>query len=143
MDKGPAIMPPPESIDPRRIEFVLDLDLDEFTVLLDGPEHEAYADPASEVMSYLRDLETGDVVGVVFSRFTSQVLREVPELRELALGSTIIIGDFVGSLESLDDWNSMLAGMVRATLSASGDPWDPRDDAEQVRGIVRDIRAFG
>ena len=143
MDTAIPLMPSVENLDRSNVRFVYDVDLDEFTILFYGPDREAYAEPGPHLLSYLRDVETDEVVGVVFSQFIRKVLGEVPALRDLLFDADIIIDDFVGSLDSLFGDDPALGSRLSGVFHAARHARDHHGDGGQMHDVARGIKAFG
>lgn len=82
-----------EEIDEDAFEVLLDIDLDQLTVLFYGPERRYSVRPRNPVLSVLEDAKSGDVVGIAFDRFAKQVLIEHPQMILMAMAATVLAGD--------------------------------------------------
>ncbi len=143
MGQGNLVIPPPESIDCDKVDFVVAVDLDELTVLFYGPDREAYVHPVGEVLSYLIDVETEEVVGVRFSQFSRQVLGQVPEMRDVIFDASFIMNDFVGSLEDLVGHDPTWGVRIGDIFEAARHAWDSHEDRGHLRDVMKGIQAFG
>ena len=132
-----------ETADRSGIEFFFDVDLDELTALFYGPGREAFAHPINDMMSYLVDVNTNEVVGIVFSRFTQEVVRRVPETIDLVSDATIIMDDFLGPVERFFEDDPTLGGRIGATAGAVGDYWESFSDTQSIRDVMKGIRGSG
>jgi len=139
-------IPPLESLDRQRIEVFYDADLDELSILFYGRKYPNYVDPINDVLAALRDTESDTVVGVVFSRFLKQVIRDVPESRVFLADATILSGDHALDPSSNGPVHPSLAkrlqSATRAVLRAMKQGWESGvavDEDEQRRRVFQAI----
>ncbi len=82
-----------EDIDADAFEVILDVDLDELTVMFYGRNRRHTVRPRNAVLSVLEDPLTGAVLGVTLSRFWKQVLVEHPHMIVMVMAATVLAGD--------------------------------------------------
>lgn len=80
-----------EALDPHKVEFVYNADLDELVVLYYGRDRRYSTHPASEHASDLIDPMTGEAVGMMFHSFMMAVKHSPPVIAVLAFAT--ILGD--------------------------------------------------
>lgn len=150
MDQGEHVIPSFDelnqsllTIDRSEAEFVFDVDLDELTVLFYGPDRPAFVHPENELLSFLLDVDTYEVVGLVFSQFTRDVVRRIPETADMVPRALVIKDDLLGGIEDFFGDDPTLGGRIGETAGAVGEHWESRSDAQSVRDVIRGIRGFG
>lgn len=138
MDQTTFMIPAYDDLDPASIEAFLDVDTDEFLVLFHGRDREHYVHPVNTVLSYLLDIETDEVVGVSFSRFVRQVLREHPYMQADIPLATILIGDTSGTLLELGPRPASTSwwGRLRHAIKAGKHAWDAERDQDSMRSLI-------
>ena len=142
MDKTEFMIPAYDSLDPSKVEVYLDIDLDQFTVLFYGRDREHYAHPVNEILSYLLDVETDEVVGILLDRFTRQVVQEHPHMREDVYVATVLFRDFVGHISELEQRPDNVWGRFRHAARAARRAWDAESNQEPVRHMLNNLAAI-
>lgn len=144
MDQTAYLIPAYDDLDPTKIEAFLDVDTDEFLILFHGREREHYVHPVNAVLSYLLDMETDEVVGVSFSRFVRQVLREHPAMQADLQLATILIGDTAGTLveHSPRLVSTSWWGRILHAIQAGKRTWDAERDREPMRSLIDGLPRF-
>jgi hypothetical protein len=142
MDQPTFVIPDYDQLDPDAIEVFLDVDLDEFTILFYGRDREHVVHPMNDILSYLLDIETGDVVGISLARFGRQVLQEHPYLREDIPMATVLFGGFVGHLSDLEPRPTSTWGRVVHAVRAGKRAWDAQSSKEPIRSLMRNLPAM-
>lgn len=127
-------IPPYSSLDPDQIEAILDIDLDELMVLYYGRHRPHAVHPINPVLSVLEDPETGEVVGITFSRFAKQVLVEHPHMIVAAMSATVLAGDemFAPGEFIQDGIRKQLSNHVRLSIL---DAWE-RSSRRQPASLI-------
>lgn len=135
-------LPPLESLDRDCIEVFYDAALDEMSILFHGREHPNYVDPINDVLASVRDTSSDEVVGVVFSRFLKQVIRDLPESRVFFTDATILTGDHALKPSSKVLDHPSLASRLQSALRAMKHGWASGvavDEDEQRRRVFQAI----
>jgi hypothetical protein len=96
----------------------------------------------NDILSYLLDIETGDVVGISLARFGRQVLQEHPYLREDIPMATVLFGGFVGHLSDLEPRPTSTWGRVVHAVRAGKRAWDAESSKEPIRSLMRNLPAM-
>lgn len=89
------VLPEPHDLDPRQIEIIVDLDLDEMLLYYFGRQIPHDVEPVGDLVSYLVDSNSDRVVGVIVHEYVSRVIREYPALAEAMRWAIIVSGDQV------------------------------------------------
>ena len=124
MDQAKVKLPAYDDLDPSKIEAFFDVDMDEFTILFYGRDREDYVYPMNNVLSFLLDIETDEVVGVSYSRFLRQVIHEHPFMKEDIPLATIIMGDRVGTFFDFQPRPTSVMGRFLFAVRAGKRAWD-------------------
>ncbi len=88
-------LPSHSEIDMDTVEFVLDVDLDEFTVFFADSSGPHYIDDTNDKYAIVVDAETDRVIGVVIHQFLSEAVKLHPDLIPALRNATIIAGTSV------------------------------------------------
>lgn len=96
-------VPVTRDLDPRRIEIIVDLDLDEMLLYYYGREVPHDVEPVGDLISYLVQTDSDEVVGVIIHEYMSRAVREYPALSEAVRWAIIVSGDSVREPESSVD----------------------------------------
>lgn len=138
------VLPEPHDLDPRQIEIIVDLDLDEMLLYYFGRQIPHDVEPVGDLVSYLVDSNSDRVVGVIVHEYVSRVIREYPALAEAMRWAIIVSGDQVREPESLVAGEYPGAGIVGRLK----DQWHRRMTEhlrkrghEEVAGIMNSILA--
>lgn len=139
MDQTGFVIPSVDRLDPALIDVFLDVDLDELTILFYGRNREHYVHPVSEVLSYLLDVDTDDVVGVAVGCFAARVLHEHPYMRDVIPAATVLIGDLAGSFDPFTPVPDLVPGRGAQAGRAPGQVTPQENTKQVVRDIMRDL----
>jgi hypothetical protein len=140
MDQAGLTIPPYESLDPNQIEVFLDVDTDELTIMFHGRDREHYVHPMNDVLSYLLDIETDEVVGVIFSRFMRQVIHEHPEMRDDISMATVLIGGITGQLWEIGAPPRTFWQRARRAIRAGRQAWESGGTKrEPLRALIEGL----
>jgi hypothetical protein len=132
-----VMLPPLDSLDEQTIETFYDADLDEMVIHFYGRDRPHYVDPVNNVFSTLNDLETDEIVGVIFNRFLKLVIQELPESRIFLDDATILTGEHAlypptaGSAKR--SFGNRLVSSLRAMRRAWRDGSDASADDQRRR----------
>lgn len=96
-------LPETPELDPRQIEIIVDLDLDEMLLYYYGREVPHDVEPVGELVSYLIEADSERVVGVIVHEFMSRAVREHPSLSHAIRWAIIVSGDKVQPPDNASD----------------------------------------
>lgn len=122
-------------IDPSKVEFVYDADLDELTFRWTDRRQRAYHHDIGEHVSALVDPTTHATVGFVMERF-SAVIAEDPSLAAVMRYSTRLVGDRIIKPELEPEKHPTFLDRLRASARAMFSR--PQEDQE-VQGMIRTL----
>lgn len=110
-------LPEAHDLDPREIEIIVDLDLDEMLLYYYGRDIPHDVEAVGETVSYLVESGSDKVIGAIIHEFMSRAVREHPSLSQAMRWAIIVSGDTI---------QAPLAEQVDAGASAIGylQPWN-------------------
>lgn len=137
-----VMLPSLDSLDEQTIETFYDADLNEMSIHFYGRDRPHDVDPVNDVLSTLNDLETGEIVGVVFSRFLKLVIQELPESRIFFDDAAILTGPRVLYPPTAVPAKRSFANRLVSSLRAMRKAWQDGSDAsadDQRRRVFESI----
>lgn len=133
---------PPQigSLDPRKVEFLYDVDLDEFVLLYYGRNRRHTVHPVSETQSALIDPVSGEMVGVMYSQFMKTVVPSDPRIIGVLLVASVLAGDHISkpaieALEPDSDHRPSLRERAGRALDALRGTGEHSVDEQKIRSL--------
>lgn len=87
-----AVFPSRSEIDPERVEYFVDVDLDQLSVFFGDKSRPYSHDESDATYSLLIDEETDQVIGISINRFLSHAIKVHPELIPVLRHATVAAG---------------------------------------------------
>lgn len=137
-------VPEAHDLDPREIEIIVDLDLDEMLLYYYGRDVPHDVEPVGEMVSYLVESGSDRVVGAIIHEFMSRAVREHPSLSQAMRWAIIVSGDKIqaplpeeadaGASASgyLQPWNRLRQSLMRRLVDEGRER-----TAETVQALLR------
>lgn len=128
-------LPDPNDIRSSKTEYIYDVDLDEFSILIYGRERRSTQNDLAENFATLLDPRSKEVVGYVFGDFSTWIER-IPQFSAYLPKATKLVGDRIIPAGHVQTESPSFRERARTSFYA----WFPtRSEAEDLRRALEKV----